>query len=320
MEKNAAFLIYKANGGKSNVEVRLENETIWLTQYQIAEIFQTDRSSITKHIAKIYESSELSAEATCAKIAQVQIEGKRQIKREVLYYNLDVIISVGYRVNSFIGTQFRIWASQQLKEFLIKGFVMDDERLSGNKKNYFDELQERVRAIRSSERNFWQKVTDIFATSIDYEAQADYSKKFFANVQNMFHYAIHGRTAAELIWERVDAQKINLGLATWKGGSISKEDVTVAKNFLDETELRRLNLLVEQYLSFAELQTIEKRPMRMSDWYKKLNGFFILNDKPILVNFGTVKAEMSKKKAVEEYNKYERKRQDALGKSNSSTD
>jgi hypothetical protein len=243
----------------------------------------------------------------------VQKEGNRLISRVLDHYNLDMIISIGYRVNSHVAVQFRIWATRLLKEYSIKGFVMDDDKLKGTKTNYFDELSERVRAIRTSEKNFWQKVTDIFVTSIDYDVKAEISKIFFASVQNMFHYAIHGHTAAELIVERVDAHKINMGLGVWKGDKITKADVQVAKNYLTETELKRLNLLVEQYLSFAELQSLEQRPMYMKDWYEKLKGFFILNDKPILVNAGKVKAEIGKKKAIDEYQKYEKERQEKLG-------
>jgi hypothetical protein len=313
MENQNKIIIYTTTDGKVELDVKLENETLWLTQRQMADLFQKDKDTIGVHIKNIYEDGELDIKTTTDKYSVVQKEGNRNVSRVIDHYNLDVIISVGYRVNSHVGVQFRIWATNLLKEYSIKGFIMDDDRLKGTKTNYFDELSERVRAIRTSERNFWQKVTDIFATSIDYDVKAEISKIFFASVQNMFHYAIHGHTAAELIVERVDAHKINMGLGVWKGDKITKADVQVAKNYLTETELRRLNLLVEQYLSFAELQSIEQRPMYMRDWYEKLKGFFILNDKPILANAGKVKAEIGKKKAIDEYQKYEKERQEKLG-------
>ncbi len=313
MENQNKILIYKSSDGKTEVEVKLENESVWLSQKQVADLFGTQVPAISKHISNIIEDGELDAISTISKMETVQKEGSRFVNRVIDHYNLDMIISIGYRVNSHIAVQFRIWATRLLKEYTIKGFVMDDARLSGSKNNYFDELTERVRSIRTSERNFWQKVTDIFATSIDYDSKAPISQTFFASVQNMFHYAIHGHTAAELILERVDSHKLNMGLAVWKSDKITKADVQVAKNYLTETELKRMNLLVEQYLSFAELQSLEQRPMYMKDWFEKLKGFFILNDKPILANAGKVKAEVSKKKAIDEYQKYEKERQEKLG-------
>ena len=313
MENQNKVLIYKSADGKTEVEVKLENESVWLTQKQVADLFGTQVPAISKHISNIVEDGELDALSTISKMEIVQKEGNRFVNRTVDHYNLDMIISVGYRVNSHVAVQFRIWATKLLKEYIIKGFAIDDDKLKGSKTNYFDELTERVRSIRTSERNFWLKVTDVFATSIDYDAKAPISQTFFASVQNMFHYAIHGHTAAELILKRVDAHKLNMGLGVWKGRKITKADVQVAKNYLTETELKRLNLLVEQYLSFAELQSLEQRPMYMRDWSEKLKGFFILNDKPILTNAGTVKAEVSKKKAIDEYQKYEKERQEKLG-------
>ncbi len=314
MENQNKVIIYKTTDGKVELDVKLENETVWLTQKQISDLFGTQVPAISKHISNIIEDGELDAFSTISKMETVQKEGNRFVNRVIDHYNLDMIISIGYRVNSHIAVQFRIWATKVLKEYTVKGFVMDDDKLKGTKPNYFDELADRVRSIRTSERNFWLKVTDVFATSIDYDSKSDISKMFFANVQNMFHYAIHGHTAAELIWERVDAHKVNMGLATWTGDKITKTDVQTAKNYLTELELKKLNLLVEQYLSFAELQSIEQRPMYMRDWFEKLKGFFILNDKPILMNFGKVKAEMSKKKAIDEYQKYEKERQEQLKK------
>ena len=229
METKSNILIYQTVDGTTNIDVRLENETVWLNQYQLAELFQTDRTSIVKHIKNIFESGELEEKTTCAKIAQVQKEGNRNVKREITYYNLDLIISVGYRVQSHVATHFRIWATQRLKEFIIKGFTMDDERLkAAGQIRYFDELVERIRDIRSSERIFYQKIKDIFALSIDYDPQADISKDFFAAIQNKLHWAVHQHTAAEIIAARVNASKQNMGLTSWQGSKIRKPDVGTA--------------------------------------------------------------------------------------------
>jgi hypothetical protein len=261
-----------------------------------------------KHIKKIYETKELDEQATCAKIAQVQTEGKRTVSREILYYNLDVIISVGYRVNSHRGTQFRIWATQRLKEFLIKGFTMDDERLkSGNQMNYFDELIERIRDIRSTEKIFYQKVKDIYTTSIDYDSSNELSQVFYATIQNKLHWAIHQHTAAELINARVDAEKPNMGLYSWKGERIRKSDVTVAKNYLNEDEIKQLNLLVEQYLAFAEAQAQAKKPMYMGDWVKKLNDILTINDREILEHAGRITKQLADEIAEKEFLKFKEK-------------
>jgi hypothetical protein len=251
----------------------------------------------------------LEEKSTCAKIAQVRDEGNRKVRREILYYNLDVIISVGYRVNSHRGTQFRIWATQQLKEYLIKGFVLDDERLkSGNQMNYFDELLERIRDIRSSERIFYQKVKDIYTTSIDYDSRAEMSMDFYATMQNKLHWAVHNHTAAELIKKRVSAEKKNMGLTTWRGEKIRKSDVTIAKNYLTEDELTQLNLLVEQYLAFAEAQARAKKPMYMKDWIKKLNDILTINEREILQHAGRVTKKLADEIAGQEYDKYKEKR------------
>ena len=258
-ENKGQILIYKTPTGATEIEVTLENETIWLTQKQMAVLFQKDSDTIGLHIKNVYQEAELQEYGTTEKYSVVQKEGSRNVKREVNFYNLDVIISVGYRVNSIQGTHFRIWATKQLKELMIKGFVIDDEKLKGTKSNYFDELYDRVRSIRVSERNFWQKIKDIFAFgSIDYESNSEIAQTFFATVQNMFHYAIHEHTAQELIKERADGQKENMGLKTWYGREITKQDTTIAKNYLTELELKRLNLLSDQFLSFAELQSLEK--------------------------------------------------------------
>jgi len=303
------IILYQTENGQTKIEVILDNETVWLNQYQMEELFQTDRTSILRHIKNIYKTGELEEKSTCAKIAQVREEGKRSVRREILYYNLDVIISVGYRVNSHRGTQFRIWATQQLKEFLIKGFVLDDERLkSGNQMNYFDELLERIRDIRSSEKLFYQKVKDIYTTSIDYDTHADLSKDFYATVQNKLHWAVHQHTAAELIKKRVSAGKQNMGLTTWRGEKIRKADITIAKNYLSEDELKQLNLLVEQYLAFAEAQAQAKKPMYMKDWIKKLNDILTINDREILEHAGRVRKKMADEIAATEYEKYKEKR------------
>jgi len=240
----------------------------------------------------------------------VQKEGNREVKRSVKIYNLDAIISVGYRINSLRGTQFRIWATQKLREYIIKGFVMDDERLAegGVKKTYFEEWKERIRRIRTSESNFYQKVRDVFATSADYDPKTDYAKLFYATVQNKFHYAITGLTAAEIVSSRIDSQKENMGLTNWKGEIITREQVQIAKNYLEELELKRLNLLVEQFLSFAELQSVEQRVMYMKDWIGKLDGFLVLNDKEILQNAGNVSHPEMEKKVRGELEKYNRKK------------
>lgn len=303
------IILYQTENGNTKIEVILDNDTVWLNQYQMEELFQTDRTSILRHIKNIYKTGELEESTTCAKIAQVREEGNRKVRREILYYNLDVIISVGYRVNSHRGTQFRIWATQQLKEYLIKGFVLDDERLkSGNQMNYFDELLERIRDIRSSERIFYQKVKDIYTTSIDYDSRAELSMGFYATMQNKLHWAVHNHTAAELIKRRVSADKKNMGLTTWKGEKIRKSDVTIAKNYLTEDELTQLNLLVEQYLAFAEAQARAKKPMYMKDWMKKLNDILTINEREILQHAGRVTKKLADEIAGDEYDKYKEKK------------
>lgn len=303
------LILYQTENGQTKIEVVLDNETVWLNQYQMEELFQTDRTSILRHIKNIYKTGELEETSTCAKIAQVRKEGSRNVSREILYYNLDVIISVGYRVKSHRGTQFRIWATQQLKEYLIKGFVLDDERLkSGHQMNYFDELLERIRDIRSSEKIFYQKVKDIYTTSIDYDKSVNLSQKFYATVQNKLHWAVHQHTAAELIAKRADAEKQNMGLTTWKSEKIRKSDVTVAKNYLSEDELKQLNLLVEQYLAFAQAQAQAKKPMYMKDWIKKLNDILTINEREILEHAGKIRKKVANEMAAEEYTKYHKQR------------
>ncbi|MGA2440573.1 MAG: virulence RhuM family protein [Tepidisphaeraceae bacterium] len=274
------ILLYQTEDKKTQIEVKLEAETVWLSQKQMADLFQTTIPNINLHIKNVYDEGELSKEGTIKDYLIVQTEGGRQINRSVSHYTLDLILSVGYRVKSHIGTKFRIWATQKLREYLIKGFTLDDKRMIEGDSRYFDELLERVRAIRTSERLFYQKVTDIYATSIDHDENAEITRSFFATVQNKFHYAIHNHTASELVVERANAERPNMGLTTWKNapdGPIRKTDVSIAKNYLNEKELRELNLIVDQYLSFAELQATQKKPMHMQDWVNKLHDFLTLN-------------------------------------------
>lgn len=297
------IIIYRAQDGDTEVQVSTDGETVWLTQAQMSELFRTSKQNISLHIKNAIAEGEIVEESAVKESLTTASDGKRY---RTLLYNLDVIISVGYRVKSVVGTHFRIWATQQLREFLTKGFIIDDDRLAGKKTDYFDELVERVRSIRTSERNFYQKVTDIFALSVDYDSKSDLAHRFFALVQNKFHYAIHGHTAAELIVGRVDSKKPNMGLQTWKGTVITSEDAKIAKNYLEVTELKRLELLVEQFLSFAELRSMERTPMHMTDWVQKLDGFLRLNDKAILQGPGVVKRTDMEKKVRDElaaYNK-----------------
>jgi len=298
LSDNGQILLYQTQDGKTDIQVTLKDETVWLTQNQMAELFQRDQSVISKHIKNIFKEGELEEKSNMHFLHIANSD------KPVAYYNLDVIISVGYRVKSHRGTQFRIWATQQLREYIVKGFVMNDSRLADGRTNYFDELLERVRRIRASERNFYDKVTAIFATSIDYDPKTDYAKKFYATVQNKFHYAIHGHTAAELITKRIDSSKLNMGLTNWKGEIITSQDAKIAKNYLEELELKRLELLVEQFLSFAELRSVEKVPMYMATWIKKLDEFLVLNEKQILRDAGTVSHNDMEKKVRDELKKY----------------
>jgi len=306
-EQNNIVIIYNTEDGQTKIEVKLENETVWLSQKQMAELFDKDRKTITEHIGNVFAEGELAKNSVCRKFQHTAEDGKTY---DVSFYNLDVIISVGYRVNSFRGTQFRIWATQKLKEYIVKGFVMDDERLESGKvaKTYFEELEVRIRKIRTSEANFYQKIRDVFATSADYDSKTDYAQKFFAVVQNKFHYAITGLTAAEIVHSRIDGKKENLGLTNWNGEIITREQAQVAKNYLEDLELKRLNLLVEQFLSFAELQSVERRVMHMKDWVKKLDDFLVLNDKEILDNAGSVSRKDMEQKVRGELAKYNQKR------------
>ena len=309
MENRSEIILYQTTDGATKIDVRLEDETVWLNQNQLETLFQTDRTSIVKHIKNIYESGELSEEATCAKIAQVQQEGKRKVTRKISYYNLDLIISVGYRVQSHVATHFRIWATQRLREYIVKGFALDDERMkAAGQMRYFDELSERIRDIRSSERIFYQKVKDIFSLSIDYDAKAHQAKTFFATIQNKLHWAIHQHTVAELIAKRAIAADTNMGLTSWAGEKIRKSDVGIAKNYLSQDELSQLNLLVEQFLAFAENQARQKKVMYMTDWIKKLNDILTINDNEILEHAGRIPHEMALQLAETEYDKYNAER------------
>ena len=304
------LLLYQTEDGHTRVQVRLENETVWLSQKQLGELFQKDVRTINEHIQNIYEEGELQAAPTIRNFRIVQTEGSRGVEREVAFYNLDVIISVGYRVRSHRGTQFRIWATQRLREFIVKGFTLDDQRLKegGWTDTYFDELLERVREIRTSERLFYKKVCEIYATSVDYDPHLPATQEFFATVQNKFHYAIHGHTAAEIIAERANADAPNMGLKTWKGVKPRKTDAVIAKNYLGPEEIGQLNLIVEQYLSFAELQARSRKPMTMGEWIEKLHGFLRLNDREILKDAGRIRHELAKELAEVEYEKFNVKR------------
>jgi hypothetical protein len=296
------ILIYQTENGNTKIEVRLENDTVWLTQLQMGELYQSTKQNISLHLRNIYKERELVEELTVKEYLTVQQEGERSVQRPIKHYNLDVIISVGYRVNSHRGTQFRIWATQRLREYLIKGFVLDDERLkSGNEPNYFNELVERIRDIRSSEKIFYQKVKDIYTTSIDYDPKSDITQQFFATIQNKLHWATHKHTAAELIVARANANKENMGLTNWKAEKIRKTDVTIAKNYLNASELKQLNLLVEQYLAFAESQAHSQKAMYMKDWIKKLNDILTINEKEILADAGRISKKVAEEIAAKQY-------------------
>lgn len=302
-ENPPQFLIYQAEDGKTRLDVRLENETVWLAQTQMAELFQTSKQNISLHIKNIFKEKELDEKSVIKEYLTTAADGKEYT---VKHYSLDAIISVGYRVKSLRATQFRIWATQRLKEYIVKGFTLDDERLKqgGQKARYFQELLQRIRDIRSSERNFYQKVTDIYATSIDYRKDDKLTGEFFATVQNKMHYAVHGQTAAEMIAKRADGTKPLMGLVNFKGNYITQQDAKIAKNYLTEKELNQLNLIVSLYLDFAELQATNGRLMKMKDWITKLDEFLKISEREILTNAGTVSAEVAAQKAELEFNKY----------------
>lgn len=303
-ESNASqFVIYQSENGQIKLDVRFVDETVWLTQQQLAELFQTSRTNVVEHIQHIYEEGELDAEATCREFRQVRTEGAREVARNMAFYNLDMILSVGYRVKSAVATRFRIWATQQLREFIVKGFLLDDERLKNPDQpfDYFEELTRRIQDIRTSERRFYQKITDIYATSVDYDPTQPQSITFFQTVQNKMHWAITGQTAAEIIHTRADKNQPNMGLTNWRGDKVRKADVSIAKNYLNTDELAALNNLVEQYLVFAEGQAMRRVPMTMSDWITKLHGFLTINDRDILNHAGKISHEVAKAFAESEY-------------------
>ena len=304
------FFVYEAEDGRVKIDVRLEDETVWLTQQLMADLFQSSKQNINHHIQCIYQEGELVPEATVKKYLTVRREGKREVKRLLDYYNLDMIISVGYRVKSHVATRFRIWATQRLREYIVKGFVLDDERLKNPDQpfDYFDELLLRIQDIRTSERRFYQKITDIYATSINYDPTLEISIEFFKTVQNKMHWAITGMTAAEIIHKRADGDKTNMGLTSWRSAKVRKQDVTIAKNYLSKKELLALNNLVEQYLIFAEGQAMRRIPMHMADWIKKLDAFLTVNEREILTHAGRISHEMAREMAEAEYEKFDRRR------------
>lgn len=303
---NSQIIIYQTESGQTKIDVRLENETVWLTQKSMAELFQTTVPNINMHLKNIFEEGELDPNRTIKDFLIVRVEGNREVNRNIDFYNLDAIISVGYRIKSNVATRFRIWATQHIKEYIVKGFVMDDERLKNPDVpfDYFDELIRRIQDIRTSEKRFYQKITDIYATSVDYDPTLETSILFFKTVQNKMHWAITGQTAAEIIKNRADSEKSYMGLTSWRGEKPRKQDVAIAKNYLNEDELLALNNLVEQYLVFAEGQALRRIPMYMNDWIEKLHGFLSLNDREILKDAGRVSHELAVNFAENEYEKY----------------
>lgn len=299
------FLVYEAPDGTLKLDVRLEDETVWLTQQMMAGLFQTTQQNISQHIQGVYADGELAQRATHKKFLSVRQEGKRQVQRELDFYNLDMIISVGYRVKSIVATHFRIWATQRLREYIVKGFTMDDARLKeGGNSRYFEELLARIRDIRSSEKVFWRKVLEIYATSVDYDPNTEESKLFFKQVQNKMHWAAHGHTAAELIYERADARKPDMGITNYPGNRILKRDVEIAKNYLSEDELNLLNRIVTAYLEIAELQALNRVPMTMADWLDRLDQFLTMTGRELLDHAGSVSHEMAIQKADAEFEAY----------------
>lgn len=308
-QRQSDILIYQTEDGRTRIDVRLENETVWLSQAAMAELFQTTKQNISLHIRNILQEGELDEGEVVKKYLTTAADAKSY---QVKHYNLEMILAVGYRVKSHRGTQFRRWATERLREYLVKGFVMDDERLKDMRTpfgaDYFDELLERIRDIRASEKRFYRKITDIYATSVDYDDNAEISRKFFKTVQNKLHYAIHGHTAAELIAARADAEKPNMGLTTWKGAKVRKGDVTVAKNYLSEAEMSALNRIVTMYLDYAEDQAQRRRPMHMREWADRLDAFLTFNDREVLDNPGKVAHVVAERLAIEEYDKFNERR------------
>ena len=307
------FLLYQTPDGDSLIEVKLQNDTVWLSLDQMAELFQRNKSTISRHIKNVLEDGELQEEATIANFATVQNEGTRKVERVIAFYNLDMIISVGYRVHSYRGVQFRIWATKVLKEYIVKGFAMNDDLLKrAGGGNYFDELLARIRDIRSSEKVFYRKVLEIYALSIDYDPRVEMTQKFFKTVQNKMHYSVHGHTAAEIIYERADAEKDFMGLTTWSGAMPTKPEAEIAKNYLTHEEVKSLNRIVSLYLDFAEMQAEEHRPMYMKDWINILDDFLRISRKDILTHAGKISAKLAKEKADQEYDKFKERTKNNL--------
>lgn len=306
MEENGNIIIYQTEDGLTKLDVQLHDETVWLSQQQMAELFHSSRTNIVEHIKHIYQEGELLEISTCRKFRQVQQEGNRMVNREIPFYNLDMIISLGYRVHSLVATNFRIWATQRLKEYIIKGFTMDDERLKGNAGgNYWKELLSRIRDIRSSEKVLYRQVLDLYATSVDYDPKSEESVRFFKIVQNKLHYAAHGHTAAEVIYERADAEKPFMGLTTFSGELPALKDISVAKNYLSESELKILNNLVSGYFDLAEINAMEHKPMYMSDYVQQLDSVLSVGKRPLLEGAGSVSHAQAIEKATAEYRKWQ---------------
>ncbi len=306
MDNNGEIIIYQTDDGLTHIDVKMEDETVWLTQQQMAELYQTSRTNVVEHITHIYEEGELDENSTCRKFRQVRQEGNRQVNREMVYYNLDMIISLGYRIKSSIATNFRRWATERLKEYMIKGFTMDDERLKQlGGGSYWKELLDRIRDIRSSEKVLYRQVLDLYATSVDYDPTSAESVRFFKIVQNKLHYAAHGHTAAEVIYQRADASKPFMGLKTFKGEMPVLSDVKVAKNYLDEDELKILNNLVSGYFDFAEVQAMRHNPMHMSDYIEHLDRVLSTTGEKLLEGAGTISHKQAMEKAEQEYRKYQ---------------
>ena len=304
------FLLYQTPDGNSQIEVKLQNDTVWLSLDQMAELFQRNKSTISRHIKNVLEDGELEADSVIANFATTATDGKNY---SVAYYNLDMIISVGYRVHSYRGVQFRIWATKVLKEYIVKGFAMNDDLLKrAGGGNYFDELLARIRDIRSSEKVFYRKVLEIYALSIDYDPRVEMTQKFFKTVQNKMHYSVHGHTAAEIIYERADAEKDFMGLTTWSGAMPSKPEAEIAKNYLTHEEIKSLNRIVSLYLDFAEMQAEEHRPMYMKDWINILDDFLRISRKDILTHAGKISAKLAKEKADQEYDKFKERTKNNL--------
>ena len=307
------IILYQTPDGESKIEVRLENDTVWLSADQMAELFQRNKSTISRHIKNVLEDGELEEAATVAFFATVQNEGERKVERKIAFYNLDMIISVGYRVHSYRGVQFRIWATKVLKEYIVKGFALNDDLLKrAGGGNYFDELLARIRDIRSSEKVFYRKVLEIYALSIDYDPRVEMTQQFFKTVQNKMHYSVHGHTAAEIIYERADSQKDFMGLTTWVGAMPTKPEAEVAKNYLTKEEIISLNRIVSLYLDFAEMQAEEHRPMYMKDWINILDDFLRISRKDILTHAGKITAKLAKEKADKEYDKFKERTKNEL--------